>query len=219
MGVSVAFDYGAWIFRYPEFSSAVQSAAFEASIANTVLTATFPLDSGSLARGSIISGVGVLPGTYVTKQETTPGVFDLNYAQTISLESMTAVMPDVGPDLAQAFFNEATIYWRNDGSGLVDDPVLQTQLLNMLTAHFAARYATTNGNAPSGLVGRISQAGQGPVSLSTEFNVPPGTAAWYLTTNYGSDFYVATQAYRTAHYRPGRRRIMNPWFQIPGIMR
>lgn len=109
---------------------------------------------------------------------------------------------------AQAYFDEATLFHRNDGGGPVCDATQQLQLLNMLTAHIAKLYATVGGVAPSGLVGRITDATEGSVSASVDkFANMSQAAQWYLQTPYGFAYWRATAAYRTAHYRAYRRPI------------
>ena len=112
----------------------------------------------------------------------------------------------VSETLATAYFAEASIYHANDGSGPVCDPNVQLTLLNMLTAHIAARYATVDGEAASTLVGRISNASEGSVSVGTTLDVPPGSAQWFAQSKYGYDYWAATAVYRTMRYIPGRCR-------------
>lgn len=113
----------------------------------------------------------------------------------------------------EQYFAEATIYHSNNGSGPVDDPTVQSALLNMVTAHVAARYSQSQGSPVPGqpqdansVVGRISNASEGSVSVQTENQYPPGSAQWWQQTKYGSDYWNATKAYRTMRYRasPGR---------------
>ena len=113
----------------------------------------------------------------------------------------------VDPVLAQAYFDEAALYLRNDGTGPVADEGTQRTLLNMLTAHIAKLNATVNGQAPSDLVGRITDATEGSVSVGADKTPLPGTAAWFAQTKYGFAFWQATRAYRTARYRPFNRFI------------
>jgi hypothetical protein len=114
---------------------------------------------------------------------------------------------------AQNYFNIATIYFRNDGGGPVQDPTMQLTLLNMLTAHVAF-LAVGNNNGPSsasqGIVGRISSATQGSVSVSAELSNVPQAAAYYAQSEYGWTFWNATAPFRTMNYRSsvGRRF---PW--------
>jgi len=107
---------------------------------------------------------------------------------------------------AQTFWNEATIYHANDGTGPVQDATQQQMLLNMLTAHIAMIAVGTATQPASGLVGRISSAGEGSVNVSVDLTQLPGTAAWFVTTNYGLNYWQATAGYRSAHYRPGYSR-------------
>lgn len=120
----------------------------------------------------------------------------------------------VSQDTATAYFGEACIYHSNNGSGPVDDPAVQSALLNMVTAHIAARYSQSQGSPVPGaaqdansMVGRISSASEGSVSVSAEYaSDASGSMAWFLQTKYGADYWNATKAYRTMRYRasPGR---------------
>jgi Protein of unknown function (DUF4054) len=109
---------------------------------------------------------------------------------------------------AQGYFAEACVYHANDGGGPVKSSATQAVLLNMATAHIAARYAA---NA-SPLVGRITTAGEGSVSVSTALEVPAGSAQWWAQTKYGLDYWQATASYRTMQYRTpfGRARAVFP---------
>jgi hypothetical protein len=116
---------------------------------------------------------------------------------------------------AQLCWNEATIYHRNDGGGPVQDPAMQAALLNMLTAHIAfLSYGTADSpaSASQGLVGRISSASQGSVSVSVDLQGVASSAysANLTQTRYGLDYLAATAPYRLMHYRPGRGRRV-PW--------
>ncbi len=118
--------------------------------------------------------------------------------------------------LAQAYFNEATLYLANDGSGPVTDPVQQLTLLNMLTAHIAALNSGVNGQTPSGIVGRISSASEGSVSVSSDMGGVPGTAAWFVQTKYGFNYWQATASFRTFRYvagNPTPTQLPYPWYR------
>jgi hypothetical protein len=112
--------------------------------------------------------------------------------------------------LATAYFLEAEIYLDNTDESVVQDVARRTLLFNMLVAHIAA----CNGAAsPAGVgVGRISSATQGSVSVSLDFNVPAGTAAWYALTKYGAAYWAATALYRGMNYIPGEQ----PSLDVPG---
>lgn len=117
------------------------------------------------------------------------------------------------PQQAQGFFNQACIYLRNDGGSPVTDPGVQTTLLYLLTAHIAARYVQSQGDATPGApkdantpVGRLADVAEGSVSASFQNDYPAGTAQWYQTTKYGSDYWAATAQYRTMRYAVGCSR-------------
>jgi hypothetical protein len=60
-----------------------------------------------------------------------------------------------------------------------------------------------NVQAPLGIVGRISQASEGDVSVSSEWSAPPNAnAAYFLQTKYGADYWTMTARYRTALFIP-----------------
>lgn len=109
----------------------------------------------------------------------------------------------IGEPLATAYWEEATLYHDNTGVGPVGDATAQRLYLNMLTAHIAMMNSGLEGQGPSGLVGRVSSATEGSVSVSVENNYPPGTVQWYQTTRYGSAYYAAVSKYRRALYIGG----------------
>ena len=94
-------------------------------------------------------------------------------------------------------------YCRNDGGGPVTDATMQTQLLWLMVAHVAALFFGQNGDTPSALVGRLSSASEGSVSVSSEFPQQPPAAAWYNQTVYGAAYWVMMKPYRMGFYRPG----------------
>jgi hypothetical protein len=132
---------------------------------------------------------------------------------TFDYDAFIALYPeftDVSPARAQQCFNQATLYWRNDGTGMCNNPVNQLMYLNMLTAHIASRYIQVQGDPnpgssrdPNTPVGRVSNASEGSVSVAFENQYPPGSAQWFQQTRYGSDFWQATAAYRKFRYRRG----------------
>ena len=111
--------------------------------------------------------------------------------------------------LAQAYFNEATLYCDPTGASKVTNEGHRLTLLNMLTAHIAALNSPSLGRSATDPVGRISSASQGSESASFD-NQMPGTSAWYAQTKYGAAYWQATAAYRTARIFPGRSRVMYP---------
>lgn len=104
---------------------------------------------------------------------------------------------------AQAFFDEATLYCDNTDSSPVEDATVRAVLLNMLTAHIAAMNGFVNGVAPSNLVGHISSASEGSVSVSVGEIFHAGSAQWYAQTRYGAAYWAATGRYRLLQWTPG----------------
>jgi hypothetical protein len=142
---------------------------------------------------------------------------------TFNFTAFVAAYPEfaaISSAQGQAFWDLGTLYWPNDGTGPVCDQTTQTNLLNMMTAHIAwlkaprdaAGNPAESGQPASAIVGRITSANQGSVSVSAENQYSPGTEQWYQQTRYGSAFFAATAAFRTARYLgSGRRRNFQPW--------
>lgn len=101
-------------------------------------------------------------------------------------------------------------YCRNDGGGPVSTAATQTNLLNLMVAHICALLFGVNGQPPSPLVGRISNATEGSVSVAVDFPQTPNSV-WYNQTQFGAMFWAATAIYRTMRYMPGPCRAFNPW--------
>ncbi len=122
----------------------------------------------------------------------------------------------VSDALLQLCFNEAGLYCANTDTSKVQNITTRTMLLWMLTAHIAYLGGALNpGNTPNP-VGRVSQATEGSVSASMEYNVP-GTAAWFAQTEWGASFWQATMQWRSMRYsaRPTYVGSYNP-FGPPG---
>ena len=110
----------------------------------------------------------------------------------------------VSQPLYSQYFADAQMYQANNGAGPIRDANTATRLMMMMIAHIAAMNTpSASGAQPSGLVGRISSASEGSVSVSVENNYGPGTVQWYQQTEYGSNWWAATAQYRTMRYRPG----------------
>lgn len=111
----------------------------------------------------------------------------------------------VSQALAQTYFNTAGFLCANDGSGPVCDDAELTNLLYILTAHIAAISAplASGGAANGGLVGRITSASEGSVSVGVENSYAEGSAQWYQQSQYGSLYWLLTARYRQFQYSPG----------------
>lgn len=117
----------------------------------------------------------------------------------------------VSDPLLSAYFVEATVYLNNTESSPVTDVAIRAVYLNMLVAHLAAMNPGAGGKAGSGLVGRITSASEGSVSVSVDAGPSSANSWWYLQTPYGAAFWQATAAYRTARYVPGGSPSMYPY--------
>lgn len=108
---------------------------------------------------------------------------------------------------ATNYFNLATYVHRNDGGGPVTIEAQQTNLLNLLTAHVAKLFAPApGGQAPSGLVGRISSATEGSVSVQVELVQMSQNSAWFTQTEYGLMYWTAAAPFRTMRYVPNDKQ-------------
>lgn len=117
---------------------------------------------------------------------------------------------------ADGCFDTATLFCANTDCAIVPyepsrvPPILvRLRILYLLTAHVAAmQYGAVIGGtlvAASPLVGRVSSATQGSVSIDTEMRGPE-LAAWFNQTQWGATAWQAMAPFRTAQYRasPGR---------------
>ncbi|GAN86347.1 DUF4054 domain-containing protein [Komagataeibacter intermedius] len=103
--------------------------------------------------------------------------------------------------LADLYFGEAQLYLDNTECSPVRNIMQRTMLLYMLVAHIAyLNLPTTSGGNGAGLVGRVSNATRGSVSIGTDMGTQPGSAQWFLQTQYGAAFWQATIWLRTARY-------------------
>ena len=101
-------------------------------------------------------------------------------------------------------FDQATDYLNNSECSLVEDAVKRERLLYLLMAHLAyMRYGDANGNGGTGLVGRLSSATEGSVSVSSDAGQVEFRYMWYTQSPYGMDYWQATKVYHMANYYPG----------------
>lgn len=100
-------------------------------------------------------------------------------------------------------FNLATLYLNNSYCSVVRDEPTRASLLNLATAHLTALLNGVNGQPPSGVVGRISGATQGSVSLQVELKTDSEAAAFWSQTQWGAALWAATAVYRTMRYVRG----------------
>jgi hypothetical protein len=140
-----------------------------------------------------------------------------NYQQWVATFPMFSA---VSEPLAQSYFDMATLYFNNCSwpGSLPQAPTL----LNLLTCHLAWLYSprddngnpASTGTAAPAIVGRISSATQGSVSMQTDFDSSSGSpnAQWYNQTPWGAQYWAATAQFRTARYVGRSRRPNNGVF-------
>lgn len=110
------------------------------------------------------------------------------------------------PVLQQNSFVDATSLLNNSCGSIVQDAVQRMAWLYTLTAHcLLIDRGTNDGNGnvtpPQGIVGRISSAAEGSVSVASEYNNDvTQSEAYYIQTKYGAKFWEQTSSYRTMHY-------------------
>ena len=111
------------------------------------------------------------------------------------------------------YFSIATGYCKADGTGPVTDQTLLTNMLNLLVAHLCQLLHPPGGaGPPPNLVGRITNASEGSVSVAVQMDLPPGSAQFFGQTEYGIMYWQLSLPYRTMRYTVRRnKRIFNPW--------
>lgn len=117
----------------------------------------------------------------------------------------------VSPGQAAGYFARACLFVDNTDCSRIRDVNTRTTILYLVVAHLAALNATINGQAPSGLVGRVSSATEGSVSVTTELQAP-GSAGWWAMSRYGYEAWQAMAPYRTFRYAPHPERVVQPLF-------
>lgn len=125
----------------------------------------------------------------------------------LDITKFRAMFPEfsnVTDTLLPFLFDQATDYLNNSDFSLVDNVIKRERLLYLLMAHLAyVRYGDANGNGGTGMVGRISSASEGSVSVSSDAGQVEFRYMWYTQSQYGMEFWQATKVYRMANYYPG----------------
>lgn len=139
-------------------------------------------------------------------------VFD--YAQ------FSALFPElvnggVTETVASSLFGVAGLLLDNTDCSPVQDVAARLTMLNYAVAHLASLggYPLPSGStipAPSGIVGRVSSATEGSVSVSSDYGQVRENEAWWLQSQYGAIFWQLTRALRTMRYVAAPRRYFGP---------
>ncbi|WP_171791645.1 DUF4054 domain-containing protein [Gluconacetobacter entanii] len=89
------------------------------------------------------------------------------------------------------------------------DMARRAVLLNLLVAHIAQlEVQVAQGNS---LVGRVSDATQGSITVRTQMEGQAPSAAWFNQTPYGAQFWAMSRRLRLARYVPGRPQRAAVW--------
>lgn len=106
------------------------------------------------------------------------------------------------------------VVWNANG-----DTTQLAYFLNLLTCHIVWLNApqinglpnTSGGTSPSPIVGRISQATEGSVTVAAELPTMPMGSAYFTQTKWGLEYWQASAAYRQGPYYPAYGRRANSW--------
>lgn len=104
----------------------------------------------------------------------------------------------------------AQVQCRTDGGSPVRDQATLTVLFGLMVAHVTQLMFGSTIAPLTGVVGRVSQATQGSVSVSAEYNNPNPAAAWFLQTPYGAVYYQAISGFTLGVYAPRQVPIRRP---------
>lgn len=122
----------------------------------------------------------------------------------------------VSPALADMYFAEAQLYVDNTPSTFITDPVALALILNMTVAHIATLESLQQGPESSPLIGPITTATEGSVTVSTTLTAPPGSRQWWIQTQYGMAAWAAMAPWARFLYVPGPVPNMDPYGRLYG---
>lgn len=131
-------------------------------------------------------------------------------------------LSQVNEAMAGMFFRTAEIMLNNTDTSMVSDATVRLDMLNYIVAHIASLrgYPTKAGKtaSPSGVVGRISNATEGSVSVGTTLDLSgdSNSAAFWTQTQYGMIFWKMIAPYRGFKYRSPPDPYMGPILNTAG---
>lgn len=115
----------------------------------------------------------------------------------------------------ESFFCEAELLFNNSSKSCIKDLKKRKILLYLIVAHLATLQAQVD--AGNMLVGRLSSASEGSVSISSDYGTLGNSEKWWAQTPYGAKFWQLTAIYRTSAYvvtnfaMPVQRRGWRGW--------
>jgi hypothetical protein len=136
-----------------------------------------------------------------TPNPVTPGIVVFDYEEWIATYPSFATVPQAA---VASNFTAATLMLENSCCSVVSDAPTRQQLLYLLTAHITALLNGVNGQPPQGVVGRISNATEGAVSVAVAYSSSVSQSEAYFTqTPWGAQYWQSTLPFRSARYVPG----------------
>lgn len=118
-------------------------------------------------------------------------------------DEFRALYPTIKSSDAQLedYFAMAETFLDNTKCSVVKDLKARKRMLYLLVAHIA----TLTGQAEAGnnVVGRISSATEGTVSIGLDYGDMGKQERWYMQTPWGAMYWQLTKRYRSAVYRMG----------------
>ena len=136
--------------------------------------------------------------------------------------AMFPYMASVPEAVASGFFDVAGLLFANDDCSPITDLDKRSVFLNYITAHLArlAGYPVAAGGsaAPDGMVGRVTSATEGTVSISAGWAASVSNSeAYWLQTPEGATFWQMTRFLRTARYIAAPPRNFGPARRAFGV--
>jgi hypothetical protein len=129
----------------------------------------------------------------------TPGIVTFDPVAFQAAFPAFATVPSAALDLN---FQYATQFLNNSCCSVVCDAPTRASLLNLIVAHITALLNGVNGQPPQGVVGRISNATEGSVSVASEMVAKSESASYWQQTPWGAMYWRMTAQYRSARYFP-----------------
>lgn len=115
-----------------------------------------------------------------------------------------------------ANFQYATLLLDNSCCSTVKDAPTRALMLNLIVAHITALLNGVNGDPPQGVVGRVSNAAEGSVSVSTEMMAQSESASYWNQSPWGAQYWRISAQYRSAKYfPPAFSNTPSPWDAWP----
>ena len=132
-------------------------------------------------------------------------VFD--YAKWTAMFPYMAAVPE---PVAAGFFTVAELLFANDDCSPIADTDKRLVFLNYIVAHLARLAGYPAGTGPDGMVGRVSSATEGTVSIDSDYGTVRESQAWWIQTPEGATFWQLTRPFRTARYIAPAPRYFGP---------